>query len=99
MLMNEIISFMANPKADIESGNLDDEPFQALGMPDRGPGGTTPISATRWDDRTDSQRLTIPLFAMGFLGCSPRDTGVEFVIKDTLFQAFNSLLGEQAVAA
>jgi len=23
--MNEIISFMANPKADIESGDLDDE--------------------------------------------------------------------------
>jgi len=39
------------------------------------------------------------MFAMGFLGCSPRDTGVEFVFENTLFQAFNSLLGEQAVAA
>jgi len=39
------------------------------------------------------------MFAMGFLGCSPRDTGVEFVFEDALFQAFNSLFGEQTVSA
>jgi hypothetical protein len=27
LVMNEIISFMANPKADIESNDFDDEPF------------------------------------------------------------------------
>ena len=27
LVMNDIISFMANPKADIESNDFDDEPF------------------------------------------------------------------------